>query len=760
MYTISIDEYGNFETEGTVSGKTMLLAGVLFDDCGFPNETEAERERIEAYYRWVVDEANAQIPGLGAKYPSALHYREYGCNSNSFIVGQVKKIVERTLGNFLKGEHVNDSLPLQERRGKYYVYAIVKSDRGMNSLLGGNVGTLARDDYAGNLYFHMSTRAVNRLVFHNPLIRIPDNAEFALNLATRTTMSFYPNDDKRDEFIENGFEHYDNNGGKRFKVANSDIYRTALAQEMIRTKKHGIRIKDFDVVSIRYNDPAVENMEFLYLADSICSILSYRNNRSILDSVFSEVNSRISKLAGEDRILLFGYDEADELYQRAYEFYENGDYYNALSLCYEGTRRRSDSGSVFDDFYAKGWFARLISDIQSQRDERCYTAAVKRLNAEITTNRLDVKKNDFIFNKLLEMARDMDPVYDDAESRDVFYYLYDAGLSLACHAGDLKNARNYYTLCGRFSSRASTDALLRTRIRYAVALNDNMDYELSYHIIEEVIKTEKMVIAARNNICGNSDDPYPITTTPTLQKALSLQGQRFAYLHDPKAEGYFRMALEGWDKGSANYRITRFYLLHHYIDMKNAARYLEESRGCFGGAAAPEEQFDHIMENSFGETPLFNLGYALYVFIKGLYTFRRGDITPALRKKLCDLEGTAARYEERFSNGGIIRKKELLGYPYQLIYKYITLIEYACGNKDVAVDLDDRALHIVRDEKKIMRLINMACYAEIYDVFGFTHKRNKFIKSAGTILKNEFSRDIPEEFTLEELLKYVGYMYS
>ena len=103
MYTISIDEYGDFETEGTISGKTMLLGGVLFDDGGFPDETEAERKRIEAYYRWVIDEANAKNPDLHAKYPSALHYRTDGYRNNGFTVKKVKEIVEITLGNFLKG---------------------------------------------------------------------------------------------------------------------------------------------------------------------------------------------------------------------------------------------------------------------------------------------------------------------------------------------------------------------------------------------------------------------------------------------------------------------------------------------------------------------------------------------------------------------------------------------------------------------------------------------------------------------------------
>ena len=67
MLTISLDEAGVFDagqTPGLHDSKTTLIGGVLFDDLDSEGETDAEKERIKAFYISAVEEANKREKSL------------------------------------------------------------------------------------------------------------------------------------------------------------------------------------------------------------------------------------------------------------------------------------------------------------------------------------------------------------------------------------------------------------------------------------------------------------------------------------------------------------------------------------------------------------------------------------------------------------------------------------------------------------------------------------------------------------------------
>ena len=66
MITISFDEQGTFEN--THLHEHLFIAGLLFDDFGFSDETETERKRIYRYHKKICDLT-------GTAYPADLHVK-------------------------------------------------------------------------------------------------------------------------------------------------------------------------------------------------------------------------------------------------------------------------------------------------------------------------------------------------------------------------------------------------------------------------------------------------------------------------------------------------------------------------------------------------------------------------------------------------------------------------------------------------------------------------------------------------------------
>lgn len=277
MITIALDENGDFEGLNRESDEATFLAGLLYDDNGDEADTEHERERIIAYYQNVCAKA-------GGHFPETLHISHAG--NNGGYVAKTKKEVGASLGEFLRnGTYQKKALTRFPRRGKYILFMQIKSNQGKRSLQGKDLCTLVKDDFASNLYMHMAEDVVSRLIFHNP--HRPDIQKVHFDLPTRMVVLDNKLRDKINEYYQLGYKDYkfdkeeprDNDKKKYLQIANDNNYRAAISREIIAEGRTDIEVDSMKVNSIYYgpaNEKKIKSMVFLYLADSICSLLNWK----------------------------------------------------------------------------------------------------------------------------------------------------------------------------------------------------------------------------------------------------------------------------------------------------------------------------------------------------------------------------------------------------------------------------------------------------------------------------------------------------
>ena len=623
-------------------------------------------------------------------YPEALHSKTDYSGRNRIVTGKVKEVVEGTLSEFLqkgtyhgkplsyKGENC-DKVVCPERNGKYYLFAIIKSERGMSRLLNPFANILAKDDYASNLYFHMADELFSRLLFHNPIL--PKIEDVSLDIATRSSDDLSASDPLYMEYKNLGYEERRSRrtGKSYFPLTNIDVYRSVLADEIIRTGKTDFHLSSFDVRPIRYKVNS-SGYEFLYLADSLCSYLCHKLTEDSADKWIQEISSRADALTGSEANLVFAYDEIDFIYQKAWKCYEEGDYYQALSFIYDGIRR---DGEV-SRYYKQSWFQRLSEKISVSENESALRLAVQKLHYSICSNRFDQDKSIFI-HKILEKAVERIAEHlHTAEARRVLYQLYDSGMSVYTHIGDSKKAEHYFDKCTETVGFAELESYLNTRNRMIVSCCDVFELERAKGLSEENLFYQKMLSDMKQEI-------HLIDTreegTVTLGKAYSQDAQVLAFCRDETAEEQFRRALRCFDPDSANYRITQSYLLHFYLDQYRTGKYgdsfQKESIQYFGGHEDLLEQLDYIIEESTQPDPLINIKYALYVFTRSIYRHRLRDVTRPLLERLRSLEKIISKKlnEEKWT---------LNGHPSELIFLYLSLIETAVGNMKYARKFESR----------------------------------------------------------------------
>lgn len=189
MITISLDEYGQFEKSDK---KPLYIGGFIYDDLEESDEVNIEehleRERIEAYYKRVVKDAGEKF-----NYPKDLHSNN-NAKRNHIVVSKIKNKISETLPEFISNGTYKGS-PLYndkgnkiiERKGKYHLFIMLKSDDGKKRLLSDNANMLANDDWAANRYFHMAGSVVNRIILHNPLYKQGHIPAVNIDIATRST---------------------------------------------------------------------------------------------------------------------------------------------------------------------------------------------------------------------------------------------------------------------------------------------------------------------------------------------------------------------------------------------------------------------------------------------------------------------------------------------------------------------------------------------------------------------------------------------
>lgn len=678
MLTYALDEYGDFE--GVKDDRNpVFIAGLIYDDAG-SDDTRTERKRIRAYYEAVITDASDKADnGFSFRYPDALHSnRDRDRNSN--VVAYVKEQVRSTLPEYIqKGTYQGKKLyypnrggkmsAFDERKGEYHLFAILKSDAGLEKLLSENAGILAKDDYASNLYFHMADELISRLIFYNPVIEKIETV--SLDIATRSSGDIDGQSQLAMEYKRLGYKANlsdpddPDNSKVYFSLTNADTYRSVIAEEIIDAWKPNIKIEEFNVRSIAYRKDA-KNMEFLYMADSICSILGYDIRGKSADEALPVITRKTGEISGREDDLIFGYDEIDRIYAKAWAKYKEGDLYKALSITFDASQKTG----VFADFYEKRWFRRLEEKIQRNKDISDFNMAVRKLNETLNNNTLDQEKSFYILNVLEKIADRLGSELHSPEARKILYTLNDIGVTAYCHIGDSKNAERYLEKCKECAGLVSLEDYLSTRNKMVVYCCDNFEPERAAELADENITYQELLSDLRK---GMENLGVPCDAEEALGKACSQRAQVYAFMREKRAEAEFRKALGYFETDSSNYKITQSYLLHFYLDAGEREAYLAEAESYFGGNRGLSQQLKYMIEEGARQDPLINVKYALYVWVRGLYEFRREEMTEALWTKL-------ERIESIF--GKKIGKKdwELTGHPAELIFKYMRLLAIAGGD--------------------------------------------------------------------------------
>ena len=678
MFTYALDEYGDFEGLKNVN-EPIYIGGLIYDDQSVNGEEVIERKRIQAYYEAVISDAELEANSGGDfSYPEALHSDGNRGRDHS-VVRPVKRIVKTSLAEFIRrGTYKGNKLhykdrngvihDFKDRKGKYYIFVILKSNLGMTKLLSQNANILAKDDYASNLYFHMADELISRLIFNNPLI---DNIqEISLDIATRRSALLDNNSKLFKEYKEQGYKAEQAEGGKyQFRLTNPDIYRSVIAKAIMEADQPNIKITNFNVDSIGYHRWDSKGMEFLYMSDSICSVLGFDIKGTNADEWLSCIDERVKELTGEQVNLVFGYDEIDNIYSKAWAKYAEGDYYKALSIAFDAGKLNGG----FAKYYKDVWLKKIEEKIVKSVNVSDFNMAVRKLNETLNNNTLDQDKCFYILGVLEKLVPEMEVRFHSPEAKRILYTLFDVGVTACCHIGDSKGAEEYFEKCNQYAGLVSLDDYLSTRNKLVVFCCDYFEVDRAEDLSDENIVYQELLTELKNELKlpGVSAIGFE-----SMGKAHSQRGQVYAFKRDSRAEEEFRAALEHFEEGSANYKITQSYLLQYYLDSKNEESYFVEAERYFGGKTKLVDQLKYIIDEGSKNDPLINMKYALYIYVRALYVFRLSELT---EKVWAELQNVEAKFGKK------IRRKEwtLTGHPSEIIFKYMRLIALSRNEKEI-----------------------------------------------------------------------------
>ena len=653
MITIALDEQGDFENiEGKVETSPVFIGGIIYDDFDIPKDYENEKKRLQEYLKNVCS-------SVGCRYPQDLHYSSNP--NNGYKVAKVKSQFSNTIKEFMEnGTWNNEDLLPEHRKGKYHIFSLLRGENGKKNLLSQDVSEAVKDDFASNLYVHMAEEIVERLIFHNPVLE--NVRKIRLELATRRVLlSGNDRNERKKQYETLGYkpvqrEPGENVGITEYLLTNPDNYRTAIEREMLKCGQNKILIDRIGVKSIYYKNQRA-GMDFLYLADAICSFLAFDLQGNMPSLWIEEFYQRSSKINSNAANIIWGYDEIDDFFTKAWKCCEEGDYYKALSIAYDGSQYKSD----MTPFYVKNWFAYIDEYIKLREDASDFSMAVKKYRESVFNNNLNQEKLVYIFKCLELMSKNIKfrSMKEEAELFD----LYDSGMSAYIHNGNLEEAELCYEKTIQYAEYVATEEYLRTRNKMAVFLCDNLLFEKALSIADENVKYHELLSDIKREIFGSGAKEFLNHAI-----AISQRGQVLAYLNDDRAEQDFIDALKIMDEGTPDRYITLSYLMHYYICKGQKEQYEILAEEYFGNRKSLLEQLSYISkEGSKEKDAKFSLKYALYVYSKALYVFYLDELPEKLIKRLSNIEKSLTDVSKK-------AQKQMNGHPWEMIYKYLGFI--------------------------------------------------------------------------------------
>lgn len=705
MITIALDEQGDFENlKGNLEKAPVFIGGIVYDDSDEETDYENEKKRLQKYLKNV-------CLSVGCRYPQDLHYSSDGSNSQN--VAKVKVKFTDTIKEFFElGTWNNTDIISTPRVGKYYIFASLRGDNGKRNLLSRDVSEVVRDDFASNLYVHMAEDVVDRLMFHNPIIS--DIHKVRLELATRRViLSGEDRTTRMKQYELLGFkavqrEDAESTGVTEYLLTNPDNYRTAIEREMLSCEQEKILVDRIGVKSIYYKNQR-SGMDFLYLADAVCSYLGFKVQGNKAADWIEEFDKRSHNINGKVDNLIWGYDAVDDYFSKSWRYLEEKDYYKALSSAFEGSKYKSGMTT----FYVKKWFRYVDTYIDMQKDISGFSMAVKKYRESVFNNNLNPEKLVYIFRHLEKVSKNIS--FSNNKEESELYDLYDSGISAFISNSNLLEAEACFEKTKQYAEYVATESYLRTRNKMVVFLCDNIRFEEALKIADENVFYHELLTDMKRSMFGE-------TFSEALGHAITLsqRAQVYAFMNDERAEKDFMEALKIMDEGTPDRYITQSYLLHYYICRRMREEYEAFAEEYFGNKKSLKEQFNYIAkEGSKEKNARVSMKYALYVYIKALYVFYLDEIPNKLLNKLKNIE-------KSLCDVSMCAEKQINGHPWEITYKYLALIMISNNSEKEADEYKKKIMELfgnsgglikkIADESiyKIDALLKNEQYIELY----------------------------------------------
>lgn len=732
MITISLDEQGLFENKDSSLNNIIMIAGIVYDDCGDSFEAEREKTRIRKYFEMVCESCE------NAEYPCDLHIGNNNRRNNK--VRQVKRKYSSTLGDFLKkGQYEGRDILCdgRHRTGKYYTYAFVKSKDGKQHLAKADIGNLINENNASNLYMHMVEDVLSKLLFYNNIFA--NQKEVAFDLATRIYKGGIEEDISN--YTDIGYGIKTLNDGKLVYLTNTDVFRTSLERDMLSKNKTDIEIKYLNTRSIRYtNNTRDDGYEFLYLADAVCTCLGFNNN--YLNDYLDNTWERMEKLTGNNR-LLFSYDNVDTEFTRAWEAVENGYIYNALDIAFDILQPEN----VETKFYKKVWEKELFLLISKKIDVSAFIIAIEQYSRSMRNNNINQQKMIYIYKQLEKLIQNIS--FSDSWDKTILYDFYTAGASAYNHIGNSQKANECLNKRKEYIPFISMEKEIRNRNKLSVSLCGSFRYleaekiaMKNYQYCNAMYEIQSKIF--KNDILYNSTE-YGVTC--------SQLGQIYSYMLDERAENMFCEALNILKKGTPDYYITESYLLHYYLTIKNKEKYTKYAKEYFGGNDDLQKQLHYlILAGSDKKNPIISLKFAIYVYLKSITTFylNANDISKELISQLLNIEQT-------ISNICKSAGKEINGHPWEISYKHLAIIALYFKETKIATEYTKKIDTCIKNKGNTARVIEFFNKAELLKLKNKNYDSEikqiqKLLISLNPTLLNKIK-------SFEDLEEIITYMY-
>lgn len=697
--------------------------------------------------------------------------------NNGVKVQLTKKIVQETIAEYIKAGTYNGE-PLKDKEGnelgygdgEYHLFAMILSDNGKSSLTNKNLNVFVNDNAASNLYVHMASNVVNRAIFYNPMFDTRKEDVY-VDIATRSSASIFDmSDEERITFEMQGVKTMAG-GSSQYRITDDSIYKTIIAKEMLDKNITDVRLKKFRVSAMKYDDKA-EDMEFLWLSDSLCTSFGWElmnDERDNAEKWLDELIKRINDINPEFKNLVYVYDDVDEYYEKAYVAYEQGDIFNALANIYDGSHIKSK----YADYYNEWLFKELENKILNKPNSKGFKESIDKLPNVINSNALNQEKLIYLLENI-EIIKDkyIDRFYKATDDKaKALYKLYNSALAGYCHIGDCDKAKEYYDKCLSYSKYIEISDILISRNRYITCLCDNFEFEEANKEALVGLGIATSLSDTRKNLLNEKINGDFLNLTI----AKSQLAQTYALMCNNKAVKYFKEALKGMDKNTANYKITQSYLLHYYADVKSEVDFEKEATSYFDGRKDYMERYDYILECARKNNPLFNIKYMTYIYVKGLYTFKKDEFDYDFLLKVTSIYDDLKK----------INKSIVEGHPWEITYKYLALICLEFNEKIFSKNMSSVLKTIIdvkpveKGAKDFIKLLSKKLNVkgktieaieryeaiEIFDINGLEDLRNVAIDELVDYLKNNFTVFKDYEFSNDynkcnkQLSKYFRFMY-